>query len=141
MTGREHVELYASIKGVSKDSIKQVASYKLKEVGINEYDADRLSSVYSGGMKRKLSVACATIGQPKIVFLDEPSTGMDPVARRDLWKVISKMVSQVDSDGNPSTSMILTTHSMEECEALCPRIGIMAGGKLRCLGSAQVSYS
>jgi len=88
-------------------------------------------------MKRKLSVACATIGQPKIVFLDEPSTGMDPVARRDLWKVISKMVSQVDSDGNPSTSMILTTHSMEECEALCPRIGIMAGGKLRCLGSAQ----
>jgi len=136
MTGREHVELYASIKGIPKDLITAAARSKLAEVGLNEYDSDRLSSQYSGGMKRKLSVACATIGNPQIVFLDEPSTGMDPVARRDMWEVISKMVEGDGSDES-KTSVILTTHVMEECEALCPRIGIMAGGKLRCLGSAQ----
>lgn len=64
--------------------------------------------------------------------------GMDPVARRDLWKVIGTMVQGgSDTPESMKTSVILTTHSMEECEALCPRIGIMAGGKLRCLGSAQ----
>ena len=62
---------------------------------------------------------------------------MDPVSRRDLWSVISNMV--VSDDGEGKTSVILTTHSMEECEALCPRIGIMATGKLRCIGSAQVN--
>ena len=139
LTGQEHVELYASIKGIPKQFVRKVALAKLKEVGLSEYDGNRLASVYSGGMKRKLSVACATIGQPRIIFLDEPSTGMDPLARRDLWKVISNMVETTDPEGNPITSMILTTHSMEECEALCPRIGIMAGGKLRCLGSAQVN--
>eukprot|EP00560_Eucampia_antarctica_P008117 CAMPEP_0197826650 /NCGR_PEP_ID=MMETSP1437-20131217/3581_1 /TAXON_ID=49252 ORGANISM="Eucampia antarctica, Strain CCMP1452" /NCGR_SAMPLE_ID=MMETSP1437 /ASSEMBLY_ACC=CAM_ASM_001096 /LENGTH=1876 /DNA_ID=CAMNT_0043427175 /DNA_START=276 /DNA_END=5906 /DNA_ORIENTATION=- len=136
MTGREHVELYASIKGIPRELVKEAAAAKLKEVGLSDYDIDRLSSEYSGGMKRKLSVACATIGNPEIVFLDEPSTGMDPVARRDLWKVISNMV--ISEDGTKkNASIILTTHSMEECEALCPRIGIMAGGALKCLGSAQ----
>mmetsp|Transcript_28196 Transcript_28196/g.58760 ORF Transcript_28196/g.58760 Transcript_28196/m.58760 type:complete len:1961 (+) Transcript_28196:86-5968(+) len=137
MTGREHVELYAVIKGVPKEGIKEAVAAKLAEVGLSEHDSNRLSQEYSGGMKRKLSVACATIGQPQIVFLDEPSTGMDPVARRDLWKVISKMVEGKTEDTREKPSVILTTHSMEECEALCPRIGIMAGGKLRCLGSAQ----
>uniref|UniRef100_A0A7S2EEV5 ABC transporter domain-containing protein n=1 Tax=Trieres chinensis TaxID=1514140 RepID=A0A7S2EEV5_TRICV len=138
MTGKEHVELYASIKGVPKEVIKDAVSAKLAEVGLSEFDSQRLSAGYSGGMKRKLSVACATIGQPQIVFLDEPSTGMDPVARRDLWKVISRMVvGGPDEDPLDKTSLILTTHSMEECEALCPLIGIMAGGRLRCLGSAQ----
>mmetsp|Transcript_38849 Transcript_38849/g.85269 ORF Transcript_38849/g.85269 Transcript_38849/m.85269 type:complete len:2010 (+) Transcript_38849:258-6287(+) len=134
MTGREHVELYASIKGVPKTSVKAAAAAKLAQVGLSKFDSDRLSANYSGGMKRKLSVACATIGEPSCVLLDEPSTGMDPVARRDLWKVISNMVS---GERGMKTSVILTTHSMEECEALCPRIGIMAGGMLRCLGSAQ----
>jgi len=155
MTGREHVELYASIKGVPEEEIHELCAMQLKAVGLSDEDADKLSSGYSGGMKRKLSVACASIGRPRIVFLDEvrisesigsappfffffayipilqPSTGMDPVARRDLWKTIIGMTS----DG--STSVILTTHSMEECEALCPRIGIMATGRLKCLGSAQ----
>ena len=179
MTGREHIELYAAIKGLPKSAIKGAVASKLAEVGLSEYDGNRLSSQYSGGMKRKLSVAIATIGSPPIVFLDEPSTGMvgitlfsifmadsrrtmflyywcvahiyacdplhemflfsngiqDPVARRDLWRVISDMVS--GRSGGSRTSVVLTTHSMEECEALCPRIGIMAQGKLRCLGSAQ----
>ena len=130
MTGFEHIELYAVIKGVQKDILKEIVSAKLEEVGLSEADGNRLSSGYSGGMKRKLSVACATIGSPSIAFLDEPSTGMDPVSRRDLWKVIGRIVQG-------GTSVVLTTHSMEECEALCSRISIMAGGRLRCLGSAQ----
>jgi len=74
MTGREHVELYASIKGVPKDSVKEAAAAVLAEVGLSVQDCDRLSSNYSGGMKRRLSLACALIGQPQIVFLDECTT-------------------------------------------------------------------
>ena len=137
LTGREHVELYASIKGVPLKYVKEAAAEKLREVGLSEVDSDRLSAGYSGGMKRRLSLACATIGQPQIVFLDECSTGVDPVARREIWQLISDMVSAEHIPKEEQTSVILTTHSMEECEALCPRIGIMATGRLRCLGSAQ----
>ena len=137
LTGREHVELYASIKGIPKDMIVEAASQKLKEVGLSDEDSDRLCMGYSGGMKRRLSLACATIGQPQIVFLDECSTGVDPVARREIWQMISDMVTGGNLPKEERTSVILTTHSMEECEALCPQIAIMAGGKIRCLGSAQ----
>ena len=82
-------------------------------------------------MKRKLSVAIATIGNPHIVFLDEPSTGMDPVSRRNMWNVIERLSKVGD------TCIIITTHMMEEAEALSHRIGIMTGGKLKCLGTAQ----
>ncbi len=136
LTGLEHVKLYAAIKGIPDEFIAEAAQTKLVEVGLSEYDGNRLSSQYSGGMKRKLSVACATIGNPEIVFLDEPSTGMDPVSRRELWKVISAMVIG-DTDTEYSCSVILTTHSMEECEALCPRIAIMAEGNLKCIGSGK----
>lgn len=115
MTGREHVELYAAIKGIPKNTIREAAASKLTDVGISEEDRDRLSSEYSGGMKRKLSVACAMIGDPPIMFLDEPSTGMDPVSRRDLWTVISKMVVNEEAPSH-QTSVVLTTHSMEECK-------------------------
>lgn len=109
LTGREHVELYASIKGIPKEFVKEAAAAKLEEVGLSAKDADRLSSGYSGGMKRRLSLACATIGQPRIVFLDECSTGVDPVARREIWQLISDMVT---GEGDERTSVILTTHSM-----------------------------
>lgn len=137
LTGREHVELYASVKGVPRNLVKEAVGAKLAEVGLSEADSDRLTSGYSGGMKRRLSLACATIGQPQIVFLDECSTGVDPVARREIWQMISEMVYSENLPPEERTSVILTTHSMEECEALCPRIGIMAAGRLRCLGSAQ----
>lgn len=137
LTGREHVELYASVKGVPRALVKEAAALKLKEVGLSIEDSDRLCAGYSGGMKRRLSLACATIGQPQIVFLDECSTGVDPVARREIWQLISDMVTGGDVPVEERTSVILTTHSMEECEALCPRIAIMANGRLRCLGSAQ----
>ena len=65
-------------------------------------------------------MACVHIGAPQILFLDKPRMGMDPVARRDLWRVISNMVVEEDQNRNPRTCVILTTHSMEEWEALCP---------------------
>jgi ATP-binding cassette, subfamily A (ABC1), member 3 len=108
-----------------------VVDGKIAEMGLTEY-ADRAAGTYSGGNKRKLSVAIAMVGEPSIVFLDEPSTGMDPVARRFMWEIISDIVTKREK-----CSLILTTHSMEECEALCTRIGIMVGGVLRCLGSSQ----
>lgn len=98
MTGREHVELYASIKGVPSDMVKEASAMKLAEVGLSEEDSDRLSAGYSGGMKRRLSLACATIGQPQIVFLDECSTGVDPVARREIWQMISDPINRRMND-------------------------------------------
>mmetsp|Transcript_30098 Transcript_30098/g.30579 ORF Transcript_30098/g.30579 Transcript_30098/m.30579 type:complete len:1840 (-) Transcript_30098:237-5756(-) len=131
LTGREHLALYASIKGIVAADVDAVVNSKIAEMGLTEY-ADRAAGTYSGGNKRKLSVAMAMIGEPSIVFLDEPSTGMDPVARRFMWDVISDIVTKREK-----CCLILTTHSMEECEALCTRIGIMVGGVLRCLGSGQ----
>lgn len=90
------------------------------------------AGTYSGGNKRKLSVAIAMLGNPPIVFLDEPSTGMDPEARRFMWDVINRI-----STTRKRSSIILTTHSMEEAEALSTRISIMVNGTLKCLGSVQ----
>ena len=93
---------------------------------------DKLSGTLSGGNKRKLSVAMAMIGNPKIIFLDQPSTGMDPKARRFMWKVISRITSE-----RKQSTVILTTHSMEEAEALSTRLGIMASGNFKCIGTPQ----
>jgi ATP-binding cassette, subfamily A (ABC1), member 3 len=131
LTAREHLQLYARIKGICEVDIRRVVDSKIAEMGLTEY-ANRPAGTYSGGNKRKLSVAIAMIGEPSIVFLDEPSTGMDPVARRFMWEIISDIVTKREK-----CSLILTTHSMEECEALCTRIGIMVGGVLRCLASSQ----
>ncbi|CAN0021601.1 unnamed protein product [Pylaiella littoralis] len=131
LTGREHLALYASIKGIPASKQSAAVEQKIEEMGLRQY-ADRPAGGYSGGNKRKLSVAMAMIGDPQIVFLDEPSTGMDPMARRFMWNVIMRIVTE-----NKECAMILTTHSMEECEALCQRIGIMVGGRLRCLGTSQ----
>ena len=84
----------------------------------------------SGGNKRKLSVAIALMGLPPILFLDEPSTGMDPVAKRHMWSTLASIARD-----RAKCSIVLTSHSMEEVEALCSRVGVMVGGRLRCLGS------
>ena len=101
------------------------------EMNLKKYE-NVCAGTYSGGNKRKLSVAIAMLGNPPIVFLDEPSTGMDPEARRFMWNVISRI-----STTRKRSSIILTTHSMEEAEALSTRISIMVNGTLKCLGSVQ----
>jgi len=100
----------------------------LEVLSLTKYQ-DRRAGTYSGGNKRKLSVAIAMIGNPPIVFLDEPSTGMDPMARRSMWDFIRQTMK--------GRCVILTTHSMEECEALCHKLCIMTHGQLRCLGTPQ----
>ncbi|CAN1288577.1 ABC transporter A family member 1 [Linum perenne] len=131
LTVREHLELYARIKGVADYRLDDVVMEKLVEFDLLKH-ADKPSFALSGGNKRKLSVAIAMIGDPPIVFLDEPSTGMDPIAKRFMWEVISRL-----STRQGKTAVILTTHSMNEAQALCTRIGIMVGGRLRCLGTPQ----
>ncbi|KAL2535052.1 ABC transporter A family member 1 [Abeliophyllum distichum] len=131
LTVREHLDLYARIKGVPEYELEFVVMEKLVEFDLMKH-ANKPAYALSGGNKRKLSVAIAMIGDPPIVILDEPSTGMDPIAKRFMWEVISRL-----STRRGKTAVILTTHSMNEAQALCTRIGIMVGGKLRCIGSPQ----
>ncbi|KAJ0389466.1 hypothetical protein ATCC90586_010337 [Pythium insidiosum] len=131
LTVREHLELFAQIKGVPRSELANVVQEKMEQLNLTAFE-NKLAGSLSGGNKRKLSVAIAMIGSPSILFLDEPSTGMDPVSRRFMWDVISEI-----STYNKEATVVLTTHSMEECEALCTRVGIMVGGGLKCLGSIQ----
>ncbi|KAK7101994.1 phospholipid-transporting ATPase ABCA3-like [Littorina saxatilis] len=129
MTGRETLTMYARLRGVPESNIKNCVN-SLIDVLLLRPHADKLTSDYSGGNKRKLSTAMALIGDPPFILLDEPSSGMDPGARRQLWNVLSA----VRASGR---TLVLTSHSMEECEALCTRIAIMVNGRFVCLGSTQ----
>lgn len=129
LTAREQLTLYARLRGLPEEEIPDVIELLIARLNLTNY-ANRISLTYSGGNKRKLSTAIALIGNPSVVLFDEPTTGMDPKARRFLWNKISEIVK----DGR---SVILTSHSMEECEVLCGRIGIMVNGRFRCLGSVQ----
>uniref|UniRef100_A0A7N8WK55 ATP-binding cassette, sub-family A (ABC1), member 4b n=1 Tax=Mastacembelus armatus TaxID=205130 RepID=A0A7N8WK55_9TELE len=129
LTGREHLYLYARLRGVPESEIPRVAEWGIQKLGLTEY-ASRCAGTYSGGNKRKLSTAIAMIGCPALVLLDEPTTGMDPHSRRFLWNAIMSVIQ----DGR---AVVLTSHSMEECEALCTRLAIMVNGTFKCLGTIQ----
>ncbi|KAM4708457.1 phospholipid-transporting ATPase ABCA1 [Discoglossus pictus] len=129
LTGREHLELYALLRGVPDHEVCKVADWAVRKLGLIKY-AEKCAGSYSGGNKRKLSTAIALIGAPPVVFLDEPTTGMDPKARRFLWNCALSVIKE-------GRSVVLTSHSMEECEALCTRMAIMVNGRFRCLGSVQ----
>uniref|UniRef100_A0A663MHT6 P-type phospholipid transporter n=1 Tax=Athene cunicularia TaxID=194338 RepID=A0A663MHT6_ATHCN len=129
LTGREHLYLYARLRGIPADEIKRVAEWGIQKLGLPMY-ADHLAGTYSGGNKRKLSTAIALIGCPQLVLLDEPTTGMDPQSRRLLWDSIVGVLRD-------RRAVVLTSHSMEECEALCTRLAIMVKGTFKCLGTIQ----
>ncbi|XP_072260467.1 phospholipid-transporting ATPase ABCA1 isoform X3 [Pyxicephalus adspersus] len=129
LTGREHLELYALLRGVPEKEVCKVAEWAIRKLGLVKY-SEKCAGAYSGGNKRKLSTAIALIGGPPVVFLDEPTTGMDPKARRFLWNCALSVIKE-------GRSVVLTSHSMEECEALCTRMAIMVNGRFRCLGSVQ----
>ncbi|XP_041662328.1 ATP-binding cassette sub-family A member 12 [Cheilinus undulatus] len=129
LTGEEHLYFYARIRGISKREIDRVVRYLLKRLELN-YHRNITTEGYSCGTRRKLSTALALIGNPQILLLDEPSSGMDPRTKRHLWKIISEEVKG-------KCAVVLTSHSMEECEALCSRLAIMVKGQFRCLGSLQ----
>uniref|UniRef100_A0A8D1WD46 P-type phospholipid transporter n=1 Tax=Sus scrofa TaxID=9823 RepID=A0A8D1WD46_PIG len=129
LTGREHVEFFALLRGVPEKEVGKVGEWAIRKLGLVKY-GEKYAGNYSGGNKRKLSTAMALIGGPPVVFLDEPTTGMDPKARRFLWNCALSIVKE-------GRSVLLTSHSMEECEALCTRMAIMVNGRFRCLGSVQ----
>lgn len=128
LTGRETLEMYARLKGMDENKIEDVVSGALETLGLDGH-GDKQCGGYSGGMKRKLSLGIALIGDPSVVFLDEPSSGMDPVSRRLMWDVIQAAALE--------RSIVLTSHYMEECEALCSKIAILVQGKLACVGPIQ----
>ncbi|XP_078056586.1 ATP-binding cassette sub-family A member 13-like [Mustelus asterias] len=129
LTGWEHMYYYSRIRGVPEDMIKKHIHSLAHRLNLTSH-VDKLVKTYSGGTKRKLSTILALIGRPQVLLLDEPSSGMDPESKRYLWKAI---MNEVEA----GCAAVLTSHSMEECEALCTRLAIMVNGKLKCIGSPK----
>ncbi|KAJ3339044.1 ATP-binding cassette sub- A member 1 [Entophlyctis luteolus] len=127
LTAREHIELYAGLKGVPSNEWTELLEERLQAVKLWTVQNVR-AGTYSGGMKRRLSLVIATIGNPRIMFMDEPTTGMDPVNRRHVWTFIENF--------KKNRAIILTTHSMEEADVLGDRIAIMAHGQLCAIGNS-----
>lgn len=128
LTGREHLMFYGRLKNLKGAALTQAVEESLKSVNLFKGGVgDKQAKQYSGGMKRRLSVAIALIGDPKVVYMDEPSTGLDPASRKTLWDVVKK--------AKRDRAIILTTHSMEEAEMLCDRLGIFVDGSLQCIGN------
>src|SRR5258708_23486080 len=137
LTGRQNVEWFAGLYGVpraeGRDRVDQaLAAMELLDV------ADRLAATYSGGMVRRLEVAQALVNRPSLLVLDEPTIGLDPIARDGVWTQVQDMQAQF------GMTVLLTTHYMEEADALCDRVALMHHGVLRAVGTpadlkAQVS--
>jgi ABC-2 type transport system ATP-binding protein len=127
LTVRENLELIAGIYGSGKKEARRKAEEMLPTFGLKE-TAEKKAKTLSGGMQRRLSIAMALISNPQILFLDEPTLGLDVLARRELWRAIEKLKGSI--------TIILTTHYMEEAEALSDRIGVMAKGRLKAVGTA-----
>lgn len=130
LTGREHLLFYGRLKYLKGAALSQAVEKSLKSFNLSQGGvADRLAKKYSGGMRRRLSVAISLIGDPKVVYMDEPSTGLDPASRKMLWDVVKH--------AKQDRAIILTTHSMDEAEYLCDRIGIFVDGNFQCLGTTD----
>jgi len=125
LTGREHLLFYGRLKGLKGKALHDAVDEGLHSVALHGLVGNKLACEYSGGMRRRLSVGMAFMGQPRVVYLDEPSTGLDPMSRKQLWSVVKAHKA--------SCAIILTTHSMQEAELLCDRIGIFVEGQLVCL--------
>ncbi|XP_021310476.1 ABC transporter A family member 7 isoform X3 [Sorghum bicolor] len=118
------------LKNLKGAELMKAVDHSLKSVNLSHGNVgDKQVKKYSGGMKRRLSVAISLIGDPKVVFMDEPSTGLDPASRNNLWNVVK--------EAKKNRAIILTTHSMEEAEVLCDRLGIFVDGDFQCLGNPK----
>lgn len=127
LTGYENILMYSKLYGLPRKGregrIKEVLGY----LDLQERAKDMVNT-YSGGMMRRLEIAQALVNRPRILFLDEPSIGLDPHARRVIWELVQELRSEF------GTTILLTTHDMNEADVLCDRIGIMDGGKLVAVG-------
>jgi len=124
---KENLKLIAQIYGFDKKTVEIKVEEMLRTFGLTEVSKNKAKTL-SGGMQRRLSIAMALITDPQILFLDEPTLGLDVIARRELWTAIKKLKGSI--------TIILTTHYMEEAEELSDRIGIMAKGQLKAVGTA-----
>jgi ABC-2 type transport system ATP-binding protein len=129
LTGMENLALFGNLYTINKKAIKERSNLLLTKMGLKD-DAKRITAKYSGGMKRRLSLALALIHDPQIAFLDEPTVGMDPQSRHAVWDFIKEQKSK-------GKTIILTTHYMEEAEELCDRVGIIDHGKLIAFGTPK----
>ncbi|OAB27826.1 glycosyl transferase family 8 [Paenibacillus macquariensis subsp. defensor] len=125
LTGRENLIMIAKLRHL--DHPRQVADDLLKRFGLTDA-ADRNPSTYSGGMRRRLDIALSLVGKPQIIFLDEPTTGLDPEARIEVWKIVKEL-----ADGG--TTVFLTTQYLEEAEQLADRIAILHEGRIIASGT------
>lgn len=123
LTVRENLDFFASLYNTRDEAYisSVVNAFSLEEV------ENQRAKTLSGGWKRRLSIAIGLISKPKILFLDEPTLGLDVIARRELWKIINNMKGKI--------TIILTTHYLEEAEALCDRVAVMAKGKVKAIGT------
>ncbi len=129
LTGREHLELLGDLYHLPKAQAQQRIQELLKLVNLEE-QADRPAKTYSGGMKRKLDIACGLLPNPKIVFLDEPTLGLDIQSRLRIWEYIRQLREQ-------GITIVMTTNYLEEADRLCDRLAILDGGKIRVIGAPK----
>ncbi len=125
---RENLELMAGVYGNGRQLAKDRTEQVMGKLGLSDRQNDK-AKILSGGWQRRLSIAMALISEPKILFLDEPTLGLDVLARRELWSVIENLKGEM--------TIILTTHYLEEAQSLSDEIGIMANGRLRAFGTVE----
>ena len=128
LTVDENITFYAKLSGQNPSEVNEIKEYIYKVFALDKVK-NKQASKLSGGWQRKLSIALALVTKPKVLFLDEPTLGLDVIARRELWNTISDLKGKM--------TIILTTHYMEEAEALSDRIGIMKDGKLMFVGRKE----
>jgi len=126
LSARENLQLICDLRHV-KDG-KNIAAKLLSDFGLSDA-ADRRVATFSGGMRRRLDIAMSLVGSPKIIFLDEPTTGLDPEARNEMWRTIRKLA-------NNGTTILLTTQYLDEADELADRIAVLDGGKIVANGTA-----
>ena len=122
MKGRELIQLQATLHGMARDEGRRRAEALLERVGLTRA-ADRQVGTYSGGMRRRLDLASALVHEPRVLFLDEPTTGLDPVSRKSIWEEVEKL-------NDEGTTVFLTTQYLEEADNLADRVGIIDNGKI-----------
>ena len=127
LTAKEHLVLFGKLRGLPESTLNDVIEKKLSDVSLLD-ERDVLVGTFSGGMKRRLSVILAFLGSPSVVFLDEPTTGMDPQCRRQVWQAIETY--------KQNKVVVLTTHSMEEADMLSDKVVVMVDGVFSCQGTS-----
>jgi ABC-2 type transport system ATP-binding protein len=130
LTGRENLEFVASLYNIPREKVDDKVSGSLKRVLLPEKDGDRRVEQYSGGMKRRLAVAAALLNDPQLLLLDEPTTGLDPQARRALWDAVDALKEE-------KRSILLTTHYMDEADILSDKVAVIDHGRIIALDTPR----